>query len=187
MAPKLENAIADFEAERYSDAARSLKVLAERDQGDAAIREIYGLTLYRQGKWKAAIKELEAFERISGSLEQHPVIADCYRALKDWDGVERLWAELQGSDESGALVTEGRIVAAGALADRGELSAAVELLSDGWRYPKRPKEHHLRRAYALADLYERAGEVPRARELFTKVRSCDPSFADVESRLRFLR
>ena len=35
--------------------------------------------------------------------------------------------------------------------------------------PKRPMTHHLRRAYALADAYERAGEVVRARELFVRV------------------
>ena len=31
---------------------------------------------------------------------------------------------------------------------------------------KRPQEHHLRVTYALADLYERAGDVPKARQLF---------------------
>jgi lipopolysaccharide biosynthesis regulator YciM len=50
--------------------------------------------------------------------------------------------------------------------------------------PKRPQEHHLRRAYALADLYERAGDVARARELFSRLVAVDPDFADARSRLR---
>ena len=50
--------------------------------------------------------------------------------------------------------------------------------------PKRPQEHHLRRAYALADLYERAGDVARARELFSRLAAADPDFADVRTRLR---
>jgi hypothetical protein len=38
-------------------------------------------------------------------------------------------------------------------------------------------------AYALADLYERAGDLPRARELFERVASSEPDFVDVQSRL----
>lgn len=187
MAPKLQEAIEDYEAERYPEAARILKVLVERDPGDAALRELYGLSLYRQGKWKLAIKELETFEALSHSIEQHPVLADCHRALKHWDVVQKLWDELRTADESGALITEGRIVAAGALADQDKLSEAVAMLGEGWRYPKRAREHHLRRAYALADLYERAGDMPRARELFSKIRASEPGFADVGERLRYLK
>lgn len=187
MVSRLDEAIADFEGERYADAARILKVLVERQPGDAGLRELYGLTLYRLGKWKMAIRELEAFESMTHSNEQHPVLADCHRALKQWSAVERLWDELRTAEVAASLKTEGRIVAAGALADRGLLGDAVALLEDGFRYPKRAKEHHLRRAYALADLYERAGETPRARELFSKIRVADPDFADVEARLRYLK
>ena len=42
-------------------------------------------------------------------------------------------------------------------------------------------------AYALADLYERAGDIARARELFERIRAQDPHFADVADRLRALR
>ena len=50
---------------------------------------------------------------------------------------------------------------AGSLADRGDVKGAIRLLEQGWKFPKRAKVHHLRRAYALADLYERAGDVGR--------------------------
>jgi hypothetical protein len=52
---------------------------------------------------------------------------------------------------------------------------------------KRPKAHHLRLWYALADLYERAGELPRARELFERIRRHEPDFVDVAERLSSLR
>jgi tetratricopeptide (TPR) repeat protein len=184
---RLRAAAKDFEAERFPEAARRLKTLSEQAPGAAAVRELYGLTLYRQGRWKLAAKELEAYRTLSGTTEQNPVLADCYRALRQWRRVGELWDELREASPSGELVTEGRIVMAGSLADRGDIDAAIRLLEDGWRFPKRAKVHHLRRAYALADLQERAGDVSRARELFGRVSAVDPGFADVRERLRTLR
>jgi tetratricopeptide (TPR) repeat protein len=184
---RLREAGRAFQADRFGDAARILKPLARQAAGVAPVRELYGLTLYRQGRWKASIVELDAFRALTGSTEQHPVLADCHRALGHFDAVDELWQELRQSSPSAELVTEGRIVAAGALADQGEIRRAIQLLEKDWRFPKRPKEHHLRRAYALADLYERAGELPRARDLFQRVASADQDFADVTQRARSLR
>ncbi len=183
---RLREAGRAFDAERFPDAARVLKPLAADAPGVPAIRELYGLTLYRLGRWKLAVVELEAFRQLTGSTEQHPVLADCYRALRRWHAVEELWEELRDASPSASLVTEGRIVAAGALADRGDLPGAVKLLGAGFRFPRRPQLHHLRRAYALGDLEERAGDLPRARELFGRVAAVDPDFADVSRRLRAL-
>jgi hypothetical protein len=111
---------------------------------------------------------------------------DCYRALKRWHDVDDLWEELRAASPSAEVVNEGRIVAAGALADRDDLAGAVRLLEKGWRPPARPQDHHLRRAYALADLYERSGQPVRARELFRWVLAADRQFADVAERVRTL-
>ena len=83
-------------------------------------------------------------------------------------------------------MTEGRIVAAGVLADRGELDRAIRLLEAGQKPAKRMRPHHVRLLYALADLVERAGDIPRARQLFRKVADAEPDFADVSNRLRSL-
>jgi len=114
------------------------------------------------------------------------VLADCYRALRRYDRVEELWKELAAASPSAEVVTEGRIVAAGALADRGELARAIRLLEAGQKPVKRMRTHHLRLTYALADLVERAGDIPRARTLFRRVADADPDFADVSSRLHSL-
>jgi len=84
------------------------------------------------------------------------------------------------------VVDEGRIVVAGSYADRGDLPGAIRLLEKGWRIPPRPQIRHLRRAYALADLYERSGQTVRARELFRWVMDVDREFADVVERVRTL-
>ncbi|MCB9371350.1 MAG: CDC27 family protein [Microthrixaceae bacterium] len=191
QAEKLDKVVRDaaraFERERYPESRKLLAPVTQRAPGFAPARELLGLTYYRMGRWKQAASELEAFGELTGSTEQHPVLADCYRALEKWDRVDDLWAELREASPSAELVTEGRIVAAGALADRGELRPAIALLgAHGWRVPKQPREHHLRRAYALADLYERAGDLPHARELFSRVQRADPGFGDVAGRLESL-
>jgi len=183
---RLMEAAAAFEAERYKDARRLLVPLAGRYPGASSVRELYGLTLYRLGEYARAIKELDAFAAKTGSKGQHPVLMDCHRAAGRWDDVERLWHELRDASPSGEVVTEGRIVMAGALADQGRLREALTLLQKGPVEPKRPKPHHLRLWYALADLEEKAGNVPRARALFDQVRRSDASFADVAERLSAL-
>jgi tetratricopeptide (TPR) repeat protein len=187
LGARLAEATKAYERDRFVDARKILKPLADRAPGSPAVRELYGLTLYRMGNWKLAINELEAFRRLTGSTEQHPVLADCYRALKRYHEVEALWDELKESSPSAELVAEGRIVAAGAFADQGEYDRAIRLLEAGIRNPKRLKPHHVRVLYVLADVVERAGDVPRARQLFRRVADADPEFADVQARLRALR
>jgi tetratricopeptide (TPR) repeat protein len=175
-----------FRRGRYEDARKILRPMAEQAPRVAALRELYGLTLYRLGRWKAAVEELESFRTLTNGVEQNPVLADCYRALGRHTEVEELWAELSTASPSGALVAEGRIVAAGDLADQGRINEAIKLLEPGLRPARRAKDHHLRVAYALADLYERAGDLPRARELFQRVATSEPEFVDVQARLRAL-
>jgi tetratricopeptide (TPR) repeat protein len=184
---RLEEATSAFRRERYEDARRILRPLAEQAPGAASVRELYGLTLYRLGRWAQAQRELAAFRLQTGSTEQNPVLADCYRALGRYAKVEELWDELRQASPSAELVAEGRIVTAGARADQGRLADAIALLESASKPTRRPKLHHLRIAYALADLYERAGDLPRARELFRLVADQDADFVDVQARLRALR
>ena len=111
---------------------------------------------------------------------------DCARAQGKYRRIEELWEELAASSPSSALVAEGRIVLAGARADRGRLREAIATLDRRAVEPKRVREQHLRMWYALADLYERAGEIPQARTLFLRIRKHDASFADVAERLAAL-
>jgi thioredoxin-like negative regulator of GroEL len=184
---RLKEASESFRRGRFEEARHTLRPLAQQAPGASSVRELYGLTLYRLGRWAQAARELEAFRTQTGSTEQHPVLADCYRALGRYAEVEELWDELRAASPRGDLVAEGRIVAAGALADQGRLDDAIRLLEGGNRPARAPQLHHLRMAYALADLYERAGDLPRARELFGRVAASDPAFVDVEARLRALR
>ncbi|MGI9607749.1 MAG: hypothetical protein ACR2P0_16600 [Acidimicrobiales bacterium] len=182
-----QRAAREFEAERYTDAHRTLKPLVETNPDLADLRELYGLTLYRLGRWDAAIEELERFRSVSGTTEQHPVLMDAHRAEGNWADVEELWSELGEASPSTELMIEGRIVRAGAEADRGRVDNAVRILEKGWKVPREPMEHHLRRAYALADLLERAGKIPRSRKLFEWIARVEPHFGDADDRARALQ
>jgi tetratricopeptide (TPR) repeat protein len=144
------------------------------------------VTYYRLGKWSLAQKELDAYIALTGSTEQHPVLMDCARALGRFKRVDALWEELRAVSPSAEVVTEGRIVAAGALADRGKLAEAIKVLEKAPDSPRRILPHHLRLWYALGDLHERAGDIPAARALFRKVSAQDPAFVDVAERLAAL-
>ena len=184
---RMKDASRDFRRERFEQARRILKPLAEFAPAAESVRELLGLTYYRLGRWKLAVAELEAFRTLNGNTEQHPVLADCYRALGRHAKVTELWEELRTASPSAALVAEGRIVYAGSLADQGRLDDAIAVLSASKPPTKHPQDHHLRVTYALADLHERAGDVPKARQLFGIVAGAAPELGDVEARLRALR
>jgi tetratricopeptide (TPR) repeat protein len=176
-----------YSRDHERDALRLLRPLRDALPDSPSVRELLGLTHYRLAHYPAATKELEAFTNLSGSVEQHPVLMDSYRAQRRWRKVDERWRELTAASPGADLVSEGRIVAAGALADRGRIDDAIAMLNRADRKVDKPKPHHLRLWYALADLEERAGNVPRARGLFDRVRREDAGFADVAERLAALR
>jgi len=172
----------EYQNEQFGDARKTVKPLAETYPLIADLHELHGLCLYRLGKWEQAVDALETFRSQSGTAEQHPVLMDCHRALFHWADVDELWTELGELSPSAELVSEGRIVAAGALADQGFVDGGIRVLEKGWKIPREPMEHHLRRAYALADLLERDGKLPKSRKLFGWVASKAPDFGDAAER-----
>jgi tetratricopeptide (TPR) repeat protein len=182
LAEQLARAARAHDRERYGEALAILRKLADEVPGSPAVRELHGLTLYRMGRWRAAIKELEAYRALSGSYDQHPVLADSYRALGNRRAVEDLWDELRRASPSADVVAEGRIVTAGSRADEGNMAGAIALLENAKRPSGRPGTHHVRQWYALADLLERAGDVPRARDLFRRVAEAGSESYDAAER-----
>jgi tetratricopeptide (TPR) repeat protein len=175
-----------FAHDREREALRILRPLREQLPDSPSVRELTGLCQYRIGNYAAAAKDLEVYTDLSDAVDQHPVLMDCYRAQRRWRKVEELWEELAAVSPSAELVTEGRIVYAGSLADQGRLPEALTVLRRRAERVRTPVEHHLRLWYALGDLKERAGNLARARELFHQVRRADPAFADVAERLAAL-
>ncbi len=184
---RLVKAAQSYERDRYKEALASIKPVVDAAPEAAAARELYGLVLYRLGRWRQAAKELRQVHERSGSYDQFPVIADCERAMGHLDKVRQLWDVLRREGVDKEVLVEGRLVMAGALADAGELEEAIALLVPVAKNRKHADVPLLREWYALANLYELAGEIPRARELFARVALQAPDLLDAPERLRAIR
>jgi tetratricopeptide (TPR) repeat protein len=147
-----------------------------------SVREFLGLAYYRMGRWKEAARELAAFRRITGSVEQNPVMADCYRAQGKPERALELCDEVAPGRAPAAVVYEAAIVAAGALADMDRLDDAIERIERLDLTPDVAEEHHLRAWYVLGDLLEKKGRFTQARDYFAAVESTDPDLTDARER-----
>lgn len=182
---KAESAFGAYERGRYLDSLRAIKPVADETPHVAAVRELAGLAAYRAGRWREAVRHLEAHAAMTDVLDHHPVRMDCLRALHRPRAVADLWTELRHGSPEPDVLAEGRIVAASSLADTGDLQGAIALLASAGagRSLRNPSDRHIRQWYVLGDLYERAGDVPKARDLFTRVARVDPAAYDVAVRL----
>ncbi len=171
---------------RFDDARRMVRPVLRDLPNVAMAHEIAGLSFYATGQWRKAVAELEIARTLDRSVRHHPVLADCYRALKRYDTVAELWADLKSASPEPNVMAEGRIVAAGALADQGDVRAALRVLDRARDVPKKVREHHLRQWYVLADLLDRSGDIVEARRFFGLVAQHDSEFADVVQRLASL-
>jgi hypothetical protein len=184
---RYEAALQAFEAHRYDDARKILSSMAREYADVSAVREMFGLCLYRGGQWKRALGELETAVRLNPDwIFNHAVIADCHRALGNHQLVEQYWRELAEASPHPELLAEGRIVMSGSLADRGLFVEAMDLMDKAAGDMKRPSEYHLRQWFVIADLYDRQGNVIKARQFFERIALHDAQFVDVAERLSTL-
>ena len=186
LAGRMAAAARAYERDRYTEAARITRPLADEVPESAAARELHGLVCYRLGRWREAVKHLTAARSLSGDdPAQLPVLMDCQRAMGHHRRVEALWKELRTSSPPADVLVEGRLVMAADMAGQGRLDDAIVLLAAAGaaRNLRHPGDRHVRQWYLLADLYERAGDVPRARDLFARVVAVDAETADAAERL----
>jgi tetratricopeptide (TPR) repeat protein len=183
---RLAHAQQALDRERFPEARRLASALAKEVPGVAAVHEVLGLTAYRTGRWKQAVSELEQAHDLHPNPELLPVLADSYRALRRYDDVERIWADVRAASPAPEVLAEARIVAAGAAADRGDLPAALRTMAKATAVPRKVRDHHLRQWYVLGDLHDRAGDTLEAARWFELVARHDRDFVDVVDRLRAL-
>ena len=182
----LEQATLAFGEGRERDALKIVKPLYESFGQASGVQELYGMSLYATGRFKQAKPILEDYTKKTGSYDQYPLLMDIYRSEKNFAKVDQLWNDLGSVSPSGEVVAEGRIVHSQSLAERGEIGEALKLLRKRVKPLAKPKLHHLRLWYCLADLEERAGNILVARQWFNRISKASPDFADVAYRLKQL-
>ncbi|MHB8263555.1 MAG: tetratricopeptide repeat protein [Acidimicrobiales bacterium] len=156
--------------------------------GSASARELVGLSYYGLGKWHEASARLQWVVDTTGDVSQIPVLMDCHRAMGDYGTVSDLYDTLRRSSPLPDVLAEGRIVAAGSLADQGRILEGIELLEQAGvrKMIRNPKERHYRQWYVLGDLYEKAEHIATARLMFKRVSQCDAGVTDAKERLEFI-
>jgi tetratricopeptide (TPR) repeat protein len=160
--------------------ATKAKALSPRSPG---IREVLGLALYGQERWREALTEMKAYKRMSGRPDQNHIIADCLRAMgKPSEAVPLAEEELR-SKAPGAAKAEAIVVAASALADQGRYPEAIAFLGRARTREDVAEDYTLRLWYVKGDILARAGRDREAATEFRKIMRHDAAAFDVAERL----
>jgi tetratricopeptide (TPR) repeat protein len=185
MVMTLTRAAEAYDRKRYEEALRLGRTVADATPGVAPVRELTGLAAYRAERWNMAKIHLSAHFTITGDPEHLPLVMDCDRASRRYRAVEKNFALLEESEPTAEVLIEGRIVMASAWADQQKYTEAIELLTraGGTKQLRNPSFRHVRLWYALADIFDRAGDVTSARELFARVVIAEPEAYDAAARL----
>jgi tetratricopeptide (TPR) repeat protein len=181
----LEEAVADLDAGRAVEAQRGAseaKALAPRS---GAVREVLGLALYRRGRFREALRELQAYRRLTDRVDQNHLIADAHRAVGAPDKAVKAAREALDAEARlpEAVRSEAAVVGGAALADLGRYDEALALLRRFDRGPEVARPHDLRVWYVIADVLERSGRRKEAARVFRRILGHQPDAFDVPQRL----
>jgi tetratricopeptide (TPR) repeat protein len=185
MVITLTRAAEAYDRKRYEEALRLGRIVADAVPGVAPVRELTGLAAYRADRWSMAKIHLRAHFTITGDPEHLPLVMDCDRANRRYRAVEKSFAELEEGEPTAEVLAEGRIVMASAWADQRMYQEAIELLTKAGatKQLRNPSYRHVRLWYALADVFDRAGDTASAREMFARVVIAEPDAYDAKTRL----
>ncbi len=160
--------------------AERAKTMAPRS---GAVREVVGLAYYGAERWREALRELQAYRRMTGRADQNHLIADSYRALGSPEKAVPLAEEALRARIPEESKAEAVIVAASALADLGRFDEALALLH---RLPARPdvgRPHDLRVWYVTGSILAKAGRREDAAREFRRILRHDQTAFDAAERL----
>jgi tetratricopeptide (TPR) repeat protein len=178
-----EEAVGLLERGRDAGAARAAETAKGLAPRSGSVREVLGIALYRQKRFREALRELQAYRRMTGRLDQNHLIADCHRALGAPEkAVAAARQALKASVPDEARV-EAAIVGAAALADLERFAEAVGLLRQFPSRDRLSRDFELRLWYVTGDILERAGRTSEAASEFGRVVRHDPGAFDAAERL----
>jgi tetratricopeptide (TPR) repeat protein len=183
----LDEAVDALGRERPRDAVEAAgraKAMAPRS---GALREILGMAHYRAGQYREALRELQAYRRMTGRLDQNHLIADSHRALNaPQKAVQPAREALASTRLPDEVRAEAAVVGGAALADLGRFDEALSLLRSYPTSSDVARSHDLRVWYVIADVLDRAGRKADAAREFRRILRHDPEAFDAAKRLASL-
>ena len=156
------------------------------------VREALAIALYRAGDLRAALSELQAYRRISGSDDQNHLLADCLRAdgREPERAIEVGMALVDDASQDIDRRVEAAIVVAAIHLDLERAARAANVIGpflDGASARDVPVESTVRLLWVAADVAEAADDLARAVGALERLRSLDAEYPDVQDRLDRLR
>jgi len=153
-----------------------------------AVREAYGIALYRSGELHLALSELQAYRRLSGATDQNHLIADCIRSEgRDTERAVAIGMELVDDERSPIdRRVEAAIVVAAVHLDVGRAARARPLIQRflvGPGAPAVPAESTVRLLWVAADIAVAEGRASDALRALERLRAIDPDYPDIDDRI----
>jgi tetratricopeptide (TPR) repeat protein len=154
-------AIADDDMETALAHSRQAKKLAGRV---AVVREANGTIEYLAGEYAAALNELRAVRRMTGSNDFVAMMADCERGLGRPERAIEFLKSIPTKELAPDTAIEALMVNAGARADMGQIDAALLMLNVGSLTSLPAGDLRARMQESYSDLLDKAGRTAEARE-----------------------
>ncbi len=156
-----EIAISEDDMESALAHSRQAKKLAGRV---AVVREANGTIEYLAGEYAAALNELRAVRRMTGSNDFVAMMADCERGLGRPEKAIEFLKSIPVKELSPETAIEVLMVSAGARADLGQVDAALLMLNVGALRSLPAGDLRARMQEAYSDLLEQAGRNEEAQK-----------------------
>jgi tetratricopeptide (TPR) repeat protein len=144
---------------------------------------VLALALYGSENWREALREMQAYRRMTGRQDENHIMGDAYRALGSPEKAIPLAEEALRAPISGDAKAEAVIVGASALADLGRFDEGLALLRRLTNRADVGRAQDLRVWYVTGDLLARAGRPEDAAREFRRITRHDPTAFDAAERL----
>lgn len=139
---------------------------ADRAGRIGVVRETLGVTAYTVGDFALALRELQAFRRISGSNDQLPLMVDSERGMGRPDKALELGRSVPTDKLSPAVRANLAIAMSGARLDKGQNELALAELEIAELNPAKVFDYSPQLFRAYADTLEILGREAEAKKWF---------------------
>jgi tetratricopeptide (TPR) repeat protein len=178
-----ERAVDLLQRDRAAAAVREAELAKGLAPRSGSVREVLGIALYQAERFREALRELQAYRRLTGRVDQNHLIADSHRALGAPEKALEPAREAVRARIPEEARAEAAIVAASALADLKRYDEALAMLHAVPAGKAGVKDADLRVWYVTADILARAGRRAEASSMFQRILRYEADAFDVAERL----